>query len=93
MFQLYSHKHCEIAKLFLAYQHLKKKDCFHLSQFDPGGVLPYKGDGDARRKNSRKPSKVTRILFYGRVNSTTTNYMTGTANFNSNTDNFLKVLS
>ena len=51
MFRLYAHKHREIAELFLAYQHLKKKDCFHLSQFDPGGVLPYKSDGGARRKN------------------------------------------
>ena len=66
----------------------------------PGGysLLPYKSDGDARRKISRTPLKVSRILFYGRVpnsfpplgrtNSTTTNYITGTTNFNSNKDNF-----
>ena len=58
------------------------------------GVLPYNSDGGARRKISRTPLKGTRILFYGRVpksfphlrstNSTTTNNITGTANFNSN---------
>ena len=63
-----------------------------------GGVPPYKSDEGARRKNSMKPLKGTWILFYGRVpnsfpplrgtNSTTTNYITGTANFNSNKDNF-----
>ena len=58
-----------------------------------GGValLLYKSDG-------RTPLKGTRILFYGRVpnsfppvratNSTTTNYITGTANSNGNEDNF-----
>ena len=56
-------------------------------------VLPYNSDGGARRKISRTPLKGTRILFYGRVpksfpplrgtNSTTTNNITGTANFNS----------
>ena len=45
-----------------------------------------------------KKVKGTRILLYGHVpnsfpplrgtNSTTTNYITGTANFNSNKDNF-----
>ena len=45
MFQLYSHKHCEIAELFLAYQHLKKKNCFHLSQFDQWGYSPIKVTG------------------------------------------------
>ena len=64
----------------------------------PGGILPYKSDGGARRKISTIPLKGTRILFYGRVpnsftplrgtNSTTTNVITGTANFNSNKDNF-----
>ena len=63
-----------------------------------GGVLPYKSDGVARRKISITPLKGTRILFYGRfpnsftplrgTNSTTTNVITGTANFNSNKDNF-----
>ena len=58
------------------------------------GVLRYNSDGDARRKISRTPLKSTRILFYGRVpksfspligtNSTTTNNITGTANFYSN---------
>ena len=54
-----------------------------------GGVIPYKSDGGARREFLRTPLKGTRILFYGRVpnsfpplrgtNSTTTNYITGTA--------------
>ena len=54
-------------------------------------LLLYKSDG-------RTPLKGTRILFYGRVpnsfppvratNSTTTNYITGTANSNGNEDNF-----
>ena len=65
---------------------------------EPEGVLPFKGDGVARWKISRTPLKGTRILLYGRVpnsfpplrgtDSTTTNYITGTANFNSNKDNF-----
>ena len=63
-----------------------------------GGPTPYKSDGDARRKISRTPLKGTRVLFYGRVsnsfpplrgtNSATTNFITGTANFKSNKDNF-----
>ena len=63
-----------------------------------GGVLPYESDEGARRKISRTPLKGTRILFYGRVpnsfallrgtNSKTANYVTGTANYNSNKDNF-----
>ena len=63
-----------------------------------GGVLPYKSDEGTRRKISRTPLKGTRISFYGHVlnsfpplrgnNSTTTNNITGTANFNSNKDNF-----
>ena len=67
------------------------------------GVLAYKSDGSARRKFSRTPLKGTRILFYGRVpnsftllrgtNSTTTNYITGAANFNSKKDNFRTVSS
>ena len=58
------------------------------------GVLRYNSDGGARRKISRTPLKGIRVLFYGRVpkslphlrgtNSTTTNNITGTANFNSN---------
>ena len=68
-----------------------------------GGVLAYKNDWSARRKCSRTPLKGTRILFYGRVpnsfpllrgtNSTTTNYITGAANFNSKKDNFRTVSS
>ena len=67
------------------------------------GVLPCKSDGGAGRKISRAPLKGTRILFYGRVpnsfsplrgtNSTATNYITDTANFNSNTDNFRRLSS
>ena len=71
-----------------------------MSRVDPGvqvggggvvALLLYKSYG-------RTPLKGTRILFYGRVpnsfppvrgtNSTTTNYITGTANSNSNEDNF-----
>ena len=54
----------------------------------PPGVLPYKGDGGARRKISRTPLNGTRILFYGlapisfpplrATNSTITKYITGT---------------
>ena len=65
------------------------------------GVLPYKSDGGARRKISTTPSKGRRILFYGRdpnsfpplrgTYSTTTNCITGTANFNSNKDNYIAV--
>ena len=68
-----------------------------------GGLIPYKSDGGARRKISRTPLKGTRILFYGRVpnsspplrgtNSTTTNNIIGTANVNSNKDNFRKLSS
>ena len=57
------------------------------------GVLPFKSDRAARKKILRTPLKVTRDFFYGHVpnsfpslrgtNSTTTNYVTGTANFNS----------
>ena len=65
----------------------------------PEGVLPDKSDRGSRRKFLRTPLKGTRNLFqYGRVpnsfpplrgtNSTTTNYITGTANFNCNKDNF-----
>ena len=51
------------------------------------------GGGGARRKISKTPLKVTRILFYGlfpplRANLTTTNDITGTANLDSNKDNF-----
>ena len=59
----------------------------------PGGLLPaYKSDGGGRRKISRTGPHIkgTRILFYGHVpnsfpplkgaNSTTINYITGTAN-------------
>ena len=68
-----------------------------------GGVLAYKSDRGARRKFLRTLLKGTRILFYGRVpnsfpllrgtNSTTTNYITGAANFNSKKDNFRTVSS
>ena len=61
------------------------------------GALPYQSEG-VLVGNSITPLKGTRILFYGRVlnsfppltgtNSSTTNYITGTANFNSNKDNF-----
>ena len=66
MFQLYSHKHCEIAKLFLAYQHLKKKDCFHLSQFDPGGgYSPIKVTGMLVGKIRENPQKLPESCFMG----------------------------
>ena len=68
---------------------------------DGGGgeaALPYKSDGGVRRKILRTPLKGTRILFYGCVpylfpplrgtNSTTTKYIIGTANFDSNKDIF-----
>jgi len=76
----------------------------------PQGTLPFKSDGGARQKILRTPLKGTKILFCGCVpnsfpplrdtNSTTTNYITGTANFNSNEitfehfllKDFLKVL-
>ena len=64
----------------------------------PQGVLPHKSDGGSRRKILRTTLKGTRNLLYGRVpnsfpplrgtNSTTKNYVTDTANFNSNKDNF-----
>ena len=76
------------------------------------GYSPIKVTGAARQKMLRTPLKGTRILFYGCVpnsfqplrdtKSTTTNYITGTANFNSNLkitcrhfvlEDFLKVLS
>ena len=60
----------------------------------PRGVLPIKVTGCSSETFVNTP-KGTRILFYGRVpnlfpllrgtNSTTTNYITGTANFNSDT--------
>ena len=56
-----------------------------------GEILPHKRD-EGSWKISRTPLKGTRILFYGYVpnsvpalrgtNSTATNYITGTANFN-----------
>ena len=56
----------------------------------PHGVLPHKSDGGSRRKILRTLLKRNRNLFYGCVpnlfphlrgtNSTTTNYITGTAN-------------
>ena len=68
----------------------------------PRGILPYKSVGGACHKILRTPLEGTRILFYGRVpnsfpplrgtNSTTTNNVTGTANFNSNKDS-LQTLS
>ena len=67
------------------------------------GLLPYKSDEAASRKISTTPLKGTRILFYGRVpnsfpllkgtDSTTTNYISGAANFNSKEDNFRIVSS
>ena len=75
-----------------------KRDTVSPGEGGGGMVLPYKSGGGALRKISRTPLKGTRILFYGRVpnsfpplrgtNSTTTNYITGTANFNNNKDNF-----
>ena len=59
----------------------------------PRGTLPFQSDEGAHRKILRTPPKGTRILFHGCVpnsfpplrgtNSTTTNYITGTANFNT----------
>ena len=56
----------------------------------PHGVFPHKSDGGSRRKILRTLLKRNRNLFYGYVpnsfpplrgtNSTTTNYITGTAN-------------
>ena len=76
----------------------RRGDVYSFPRGGGGRVLPYKRDGGARRKISITPLKGTRILFYGRVpnsftplrgtNSTTTNVITGTANFNSNKDNF-----
>ena len=61
-------------------------------------VLPHKSDETACRKISKTPLKGTRILFYVRVpnsfppltgtNSATTNYITGTPNFNGNENSF-----
>ena len=78
--------------------YLRKQIIGQKTLFLSGGELPYKSNGGARRKISRTPPKGTRILFYGRVpnsfpplrgtNSTTTNQITGTANFNCNNDNF-----
>ena len=63
-----------------------------LKEQTPWAVLPYKSDMGARQK------KGSRTLLYGRVPnplpplagtySMTTNYITGTENFNSNKDNF-----
>ena len=74
---------------------MAEKNGFNITN-SPGGVLAYKTDGGARRKFSRTPLKGTRILFYRRVPnsfallrgtySTTTNYITGAANFNSKKD-------
>ena len=84
---------------------MAEKNGFNItnSQEGGGGVLAYKSDGGAPRKFSRTPLKGTRILFYGSVpnsfpllrgtNSTTTNYITGAANFNSKKDNFRTVSS
>ena len=72
----------------------------NVTQF-PRGVLPYKSCGGALQKISRTPLNgyqnlvllacqlVTNSFSPLRgTNSTTTNYITGTANFNSNKDNF-----
>ena len=82
---------------------MAEKNGFNITNSPGRGVLAYKSDGGARRKFSRTPLKGTRILFYGRVpnsfpllrgiNSTTTNYITGAANFNSKKDNFRTVSS
>ena len=79
---------CEVGTLTCNRQYKGIFLPLHLPLADTGG----------RRKISRTPLTGTRILFYGRVpnsfpplrgtNSTTTNYMTGTANLNSNKDNF-----
>ena len=76
---------------------------FHSASPPGRGVLPYKSEGGARRKISRTTLKGIRVLFYGRVqnsfpplrrtNSTTTIYVTGSVNFNSNEDNFGKLSS
>ena len=68
----------------------------------PRGILPYKSVGGACHKILRTPLEGTRILFYGRVpnsfpplrgtDSTTTNYITGTANFNSTEITFEHIL-
>ena len=39
----------------------------HIEGPGGGGVLPYKSDGNTRRKISRTLLKGTRILYYGRV--------------------------
>ena len=78
------------------------------------GILPYKINGDARRKISGTPLKVLESFLWAYPKfittpkryqySAPTNYITDTANFNSNKDNmtifehflvkdFLKVLS
>ena len=70
-----------------------------MSRVDPG--VEVGGGGVAlhlNKSDGRTPQKGTRILFYGRVptsfppvratNSTTTNYITGTANSHGNEDNF-----
>ena len=76
---------------------------FHSASPPGREVPPYKSEGGARRKISRTTLKGIRVLFYGRVqnsfpplrrtNSTTTIYVTGSVNFNSNEDNFGKLSS
>jgi len=66
--------------------------------FQRGDTPPIKVTGVLVGKFRWTPLKGTRILFYGRVpnsfpslrgtNSTTTNYTTGTPNFNSNENSF-----
>ena len=65
---------------------------------NPGGIVPYKSDGGACWKISGTHLKSTRIYFHWcdpkslpplrGTNLTTTNYITGTANFNGNKDDF-----
>ena len=57
-------------------------------QQPPREVLPYKCEEGIHREISRTPLKGTRILFYGRVPNSFPPLRGGTANFNSNKDNF-----
>ena len=63
---------------------------------DPG-VFPHKGEGGSRRKHSSNtPKRYQNLVLWAcpkfispsSINSTTANYITGTANFNSTNDNF-----
>ena len=71
--------------------------------YSRGGYSSINVTGMLVEKFREHPFKGTRILFYGRVpnsppplrgtNSTTTNNIIGTANFNGNKDNFRKLSS